>query len=294
MDQRASKVSEDLGPMDRRTGIEQRVEQHYAQSGLEERILSALAAAGKDVERLTASDLAPVDEFHTGGRAATIEIAAQAGFGPGMHVLDIGCGIGGASRFFAQERGCCVTGIDITADYIRVAQALAKRVGLERRVAYQRASALSLPFKLGTFDGAYMMHVGMNIKDKPTLFAEARRVLKNGAVLAIYDVVLTGRGDVSYPLPCALSPDTCFMLDVAGYQRELDAAGFDILTVHDRLDVARAFFRQEQARAAGGAAPSPLGIHILMKEDAPRIFSNVVSLFERGILSPTEFIARTR
>jgi cyclopropane fatty-acyl-phospholipid synthase-like methyltransferase len=41
-----------------------------------------------------------------------------------MHLLDIGCGIGGPSRLFAQEHGCRVTGIDLTADYVRTAEAL--------------------------------------------------------------------------------------------------------------------------------------------------------------------------
>jgi ubiquinone/menaquinone biosynthesis C-methylase UbiE len=83
-----------------------------------------------------------------------------------MHLLDIGCGIGGPSRLFAQEHGCRVTGIDVTADHVRTAEALARRVGLGARVSYRHASALALPFEPETFDGAYMMHVGMNIEDK--------------------------------------------------------------------------------------------------------------------------------
>ena len=84
-----------------------------------------------------------------------------------MHLLDIGCGIGGPSRFFAEERGCRVTGIDLTDDYVRTATALAARVGLGGQVSYRQASALALPFEAARFDGAYMIHVGMNIEDKP-------------------------------------------------------------------------------------------------------------------------------
>ena len=51
--------------------IEQRVAKHYAQAELEKKILDLLAADGKDIERLTIADLAPVDEFHIGGRGAT-------------------------------------------------------------------------------------------------------------------------------------------------------------------------------------------------------------------------------
>ena len=55
--------------------IEQAVARHYAHGSLEEAILEALVAAGKDVNHLTLKDLAPVDEFHIGGRQATVAFA---------------------------------------------------------------------------------------------------------------------------------------------------------------------------------------------------------------------------
>jgi SAM-dependent methyltransferase len=280
--------------MEQAAAIERRVAQHYAQRDLEKTILDALVTAGKDPGSLAAEDLAPIDEFHTGGRQATIELAGQLGFPPGSHVLDVGCGIGGASRYFADVGGCRVTGIDLTEDFIRTAEALARRVGLAERVSYRRASALALPFEPETFDGAYMMHVGMNVQDKAKLFAEVRRVLRKGAAFGVYDVALTGKGEVRFPLPCATTPDICFMVTADDYRRELDAAGFKIGSVRDRLDVARAFFRQEQAHAAERNGPAPLGIHLLMPHEAQATFANVVSLFDQGIFAPVEIICRAR
>jgi SAM-dependent methyltransferase len=151
--------------------LEQSVAQHYTLGSLERVILDALAASGKDLDRLTPADLAPVDEFHIGGRQATVDLAAQMETGAGLHLLDIGSGLGGASRYFAQEQGCRVTGIDLTDEFVRTAGALARRVGLENQVSYRQGSALALP---GSFDGAYMLHVGMNVEDKQRLFAEIR------------------------------------------------------------------------------------------------------------------------
>src|SRR4028118_983520 len=82
--------------------------------GLEAAILRALAEAGKDPERLAPEDLAPLEEFHTGGRQATGDLAARTGPRPGMHLLDVGCGVGGAARHLARAHGCRVTGIDLT------------------------------------------------------------------------------------------------------------------------------------------------------------------------------------
>lgn len=274
--------------------IEALVAQHYARSDLEQAILDALAASGKTIDRLAPDDLAPVDEFHTGGRKATVELAAQVDFAADMHLLDIGCGIGGPSRFFAAERGCRVTGIDLTEDYIRTAEALARRVGLAERIAYRRASALALPFDTGTFDGAYMMHVGMNIVDKPALFAEARRVLKPSATFAIYDLMRMGPGELQFPVHWSAKPETSFVVSPAEYRAALKAAGFDIVKARDRGDFARAFFREVTARAGEEGGPPPLGIHLLMKTDVPQKLANVVSGLEAGVIAPVELICRAR
>ncbi len=68
--------------------IEQVVARHYAHGSLEEAILNALVAGGKDLNHLTPKDLAPVDEFHIGGRQATVAFAEAFGPRPGMRLLD--------------------------------------------------------------------------------------------------------------------------------------------------------------------------------------------------------------
>jgi len=274
--------------------IEEEVKGHYSRSGLEQVILDALVASGKNIDRLQPNDLSPVDEFHTGGRQATVEFAEQLSVAPGMHLLDIGCGIGGPSRFFAVERGCRVTGIDLTEDYVRTAAALARRVGLDGKVTYRQASALSLPFEAGTFDGAYMMHVGMNIEDKPKLFREVFRVLRKGGWFAIFDVMRNSDGPLAYPVHWAASADTSFVASPAEYRRGLEAAGFAITNERDRADFARAFFRQVKEKLAeSGGKPPPLGIHLLMKRDVPEKLANVIANLEKGLIAPTELIARS-
>jgi hypothetical protein len=55
--------------------VNEAIQTHYTRPDLGSVILAALEKAGKDVNRLTLEDLAPVDEFHIRGRAATIELA---------------------------------------------------------------------------------------------------------------------------------------------------------------------------------------------------------------------------
>lgn len=270
---------------------EQSVAQHYTHGALERTILDALAAAGKDLDRLKPSDLAPVDEFHIGGRQATIDFAGQLEVRPGMRLLDIGSGLGGASRYFAQNHECRVTGIDLTEEYVRVAETLARRVGLDALVSYKHGSALSLPFAPGAFDGAYMLHVGMNIEDKSRLFAEVHRVLVPQGVFGIYDVMRDRDGALTYPVPWASTAETSFVATAADYRRLLEAAGFEILKERSRRDFAIEFFHRMRDRAAQ-SGPPPVGLHILMGADAPRKVANMIANLERGLIAPSEIVCR--
>ncbi|HXE86310.1 MAG TPA: methyltransferase domain-containing protein, partial [Hyphomicrobiaceae bacterium] len=108
--------------------LEQAVAQRYGAADLSERILKAITAAGLDPDRLTPEQLAPVDEFHIGGRAATVHAVGKIGLEPGDHVLDVGCGIGGATRYLASTVGCRVTGIDLTEEFVSVARRLTERL----------------------------------------------------------------------------------------------------------------------------------------------------------------------
>ena len=269
---------------------ERQVAQHYSHSALEQTIFKALTAMGKDPDRLTHADLAAVDEFHIGGRQATIDFAAQFGARAGMHLIDIGCGLGGASRHFAIEHGCRVTGIDLTDDYVRAATALSQRVGLGDRVLYRQASALALPFPGASFDGAYMLHVGMNIADKATLFAEVRRVLTPGGTFGIYDVMRESDAEFVYPVPWSAAPDTNFIAAAADYKRLLAAAGFAVTYERSRREFALQFFQQLRARMAQ-SGPSPLGLQILMGATTPQKVANMIGLIDRGVIAPTEIIA---
>jgi 2-polyprenyl-3-methyl-5-hydroxy-6-metoxy-1,4-benzoquinol methylase len=92
------------------------VVEHYTKQDLGEAILAGLKKAGKDPDNLKQEDLAPVDEFHIRGRAATVELGKQLNLDASKHVLDVGCGVGGASRYLASVYSCQVTGFDLTEE----------------------------------------------------------------------------------------------------------------------------------------------------------------------------------
>ncbi len=270
---------------------EQAVASHYTQGDFEERLLAMLAEAGKDREHLTADDLTPVDNFHLGGGEATAELASQMQLRPGMRLLDVGSGIGGPARYFARVHDCTVTGIDLTDEFVSVANRLSARVGLADRVNFRQGSALAMPFEPGSFDGATMLHVGMNIPDKPGVFAEVRRVLKPGALFAVYDIMRLAEGDLAFPMPWSSVPETSFVAPVATYRDGLRAAGFAIVAERSRGQFAIDYVHAMRARAAQ-AGPSQPNLRSVMGADAALKSANLLGCLERGVVAPTEMIAR--
>src|SRR5438067_7133180 len=202
------------------------VETHYSRQDLGGVILAALKQAGKDVEHLTPDDLAPVDEFHGGQRQATIRLADLAGLRVGERVLDIGSGIGGPSRFLASRYGCQVEGIDLTAEFCRVAEMLTRLTGLTGKVGYRQGNALDLPFEEMTFDVVWSQNASMNIADRDRLYAEMHRVIKPGGKLALQEVASGSGGPPHYPVQWARTPDISFLYSQEAIRAKLEAAGF--------------------------------------------------------------------
>ena len=139
--------------------------------------------AGLDRTTLRPADLAPVDEFHIRGRAASLEIVEALDLTADSHVLDLGSGLGGPARTLAELTGCTVTGVDLTPEFCEVATALSEWTGLSDRTRFQVGDATATGLPDAAVDAALTVHVAMNIADKPALYAEAFRVLRPGGTV---------------------------------------------------------------------------------------------------------------
>lgn len=259
------------------------VASHYRRKSLLATILAALKQDGKDPEHLRPEDLAPIDEFHIRGREATVELARAAGLQRTDHVLDVGSGVGGPSRSLVQLCGCRVTGIDLTPEYCETATALASLTGLQDRVSYRVADALSLPFEDGSFDAVWTQHVAMNIADKRQLYAEMNRVLKDGGTLAIYDVLQGPGGPIHFPVPWAVDASTSHLSTQAQLRELLRAAGFEIAELRDTTEQSEQWFAAVARRIAEQGPPA-LGLHVLVGPEFAAMAQNQKrNLVERRI-----------
>lgn len=269
--------------------IQKAVETHYSHDALLDGILAGVRKLGKTPGTITVDDLAPVDEFHIGGRTATEVFLDQLEIVPGDRVLDIGCGLGGASRFAAERYGCRVTGIDLTDDYVRTGATLCEWVGLGDMISLDRGDATDTPYESGSFDKAFMLHVGMNIENKELLALELFRLLRPGGRLGVYDVMRMDGGALRFPVPWATTAGESRVSKPSTYRGTLESAGFRILAENDRSGFAMDFFRQLAAQSNGNGPPA-LGLHLLMGDSGPLKISNMIDNVSDGLVAPYEII----
>ena len=265
------------------------VESHYSRGELLEDIRAGVGQLGKSPDTVSVEDLAPVDEFHIGGRTATETFLGQLEIAPHDHVLDVGCGIGGASRFAAERYGCRVTGLDLTEDYVRTGEVLCEWLGLSDRISLERGDATDTPFARGSFDKAFMLHVGMNIENKELLAMELFRLLRPGGRLGVYDIMRMDAGELRYPVPWATTAGESRVSTPATYRGTLESAGFRVVAENDRSGFAMDFFAGLQMNGNGAARP-PLGLHILMGDSTQEKVGNMIDNVAAGRVAPVELI----
>lgn len=267
--------------------FQERVRAHYTADGLVERVRQALAAVAPESALLTPEQLAALDQFHTRGLEATVELAEAMALQAGERVLDLGCGLGGPARVLASRFGVMVTGIDLSAPYIETGRYLNQRCGLETSVDLEIGDALAPPVGETRFDAVVMQHVAMNVEDRQTLYGAAFRVLRPGGQMAIYDVV-RGGGELIFPVPWSREPASSYLLSADQTTKSIEAAGLKIELWKDDTEKALAWFAKGASR---GGPPSP-NLGLVIGPDFPIVAGNLARNVREGRVRIVMALAR--
>ena len=258
------------------------VQSHYFVSELYNNILDKLKTIGVDLNNVKRTDLSSVDEFHVRGLEVSKELAQQIS-SSNLKVLDVGCGLGGPARMIADEKGCTVTGLDLSQEFINTAKALSKLVNLDSKTTFLKADALDLPFERNSFDIVWTQHVQMNIFEKKKFYSEIFRVLKTGGKFLYYDIFKSSDNDINYPMPWASRQDLSHLINIAELEKILNSIGFNSFSKKNQTDAGLASIKQMLSHIKEFGPPI-MGLNVLMGKDTKQKILNAFNHFDQGDL----------
>ncbi|WP_081137159.1 class I SAM-dependent methyltransferase [Halomonas sp. BC2] len=226
---------------------------HYDQGLRDQEILQQLRSHYP--EGPTLHQLAPLDQLHIGGLAASARLLAL--IEPQSQVLDIGAGLGGLMRQGAAM-GLHMTGLDITHRFSALNRAISQLTPtpMGGKLRWVTGNASALPFTDASFDAVVFQHSLMNMPDPESVLAQCRRVLRPGGQLVMHEVVGgSNQAALRFPVPWAEGPEHSHLLSLEALTTLLQRQGFTLQHHEDWSQTALAW-RQRQRQKEQTAQPA--------------------------------------
>jgi phosphoethanolamine N-methyltransferase len=184
----------------------------------------------------------------TGGARTTHDLCSWLGSAlkPGVRVLDVGSGIGGAAFHLAKTYGAKVIGIDLAEEMVAVAQESVQKLGMTDSVQFILGDVLEEKFA-EPFDIIWSRDAFMHIPDKARLFSRLYDLSAPGARLVITDYA-RGKTPGSPEFEKYIETTGYNVVTPKEYGRLLEAARFDDVVVDDSTGRFVEILRSETAR----------------------------------------------
>ena len=265
------------------------IDKFWTRGNLKERIKNALNEAGLNKDDLKIEDLHPIDQYHARGILATKELAEKVNVKENQTIIDVGCGLAGPARYFANKFKCNVFGIDITPAFIEVGIDFNKKTKMDDKVSLEVSDGHTLPFDNNKFDGAISQHVTMNINNRERFFSEIYRVLKNDTFFAFSEHGLGPKGNPIFPLPWADNKEMSFLIEPSLTLQLLTKIGFKKISF---LETGKKYMEgyEKSLKTRNSSQIPTLGMHVI---GGPTMFerqkNSMLSIKEKRTL-PFEII----
>ena len=163
------------------------------------------------------------------------------GLKEGMHVIDVGCGVGGPMRRVAREAGARVMCLNNNEQQLEKARRKNKEAGLDHMADYAHCNFMDMSrFEADTFDAGYAIESTCHAPDKQGAFAQIFRVLKPGALFWGQEMCLTGKFDPRNSRHQDIKRELMLGIALNGIatfpevNQALEAVGFDVIEGIDR------------------------------------------------------------
>jgi len=162
----------------------------------------------------------------------------------GMHVLDIGSGLGGASFYFARQYGAIVTGLDCSREMVDISTERMNHHKLVN-ISFRKGDIRTAQLGQETFDLAWTRDCILYMAEKNLVWKNVYASLKPGGELFITDFC-KGDGPISDAFISYLMRCQYHLQDLGSYRKALEVAGFKHIRMEDNTQAFIDFLRAEQ------------------------------------------------
>lgn len=169
-------------------------------------------------------------------------LASKMNINENMHVLDVGCGVGGPATEISRFTGCKVTGLNNNDYQIERATYKAKQNGLSDKLNFVKGDFMQMDFPAETFDAVYAIEATVHAPVLEGVYSEIYKVLKPGGTFGVYEWVMTDEYDenneehrrIAYGIEVGDGIPKMYKKDVA--DKALRNVGFEIIYEKDLAD----------------------------------------------------------
>lgn len=163
----------------------------------------------------------------------TNHLVQQAGISPGQRVLDIACGYGGTLRKLARL-GCHVKGIDISISCIERTLEANAAAGFEDLIEVELGDFHSINSEPNYWDAAICQESLIHSNNRPKVFAEVYRILRQDGVFVFSDILTGKDANVSIVQRAFDRLGAKAGATVSDYQNMAVETGFQIVHMEER------------------------------------------------------------
>ena len=162
----------------------------------------------------------------------------------GMHILDVGSGLGGASLYFARQYGARVTGLDMSQEMVDLST---ERIDTEKlsTVFFRQGDIRTAQLAQNTFDLVWTRDCILYIAEKNLVWENVYASLKPGGQLFLTDFC-NGAGPLSDAFMAYLMRCQYHLQDLNSYRNALEGVGFRDITIEDNTQAFIDSLRAEQ------------------------------------------------
>jgi len=205
-------------------------------------------------ERIKVAELIWGDGFtFPGGSDHVLQMVKPMTLTSAKSMLDIGCGLGGATRAIAKTFGTWIVGMEASPALAEAGMECSHRAGLAKKAPVQHFDPATVELPTKKYDAICVRSVFGNLEDKERLLGQVERALRPGGSVLISDFTVREAGLSSAALKAWTSaedtpPQPCTLQD---FQRNCDKLNIDLRVAEDMTAEFRNLVIQGWANLAG-------------------------------------------